>query len=299
MIFSFFKKYKKIFYTKWIYNKKNKDKYNYIINNVYKLPFIDNINKIIDKEVNKLFKKISEYSIFNKYFLSTWSKYFKNGSLCLKNVNIKIRTNNSLENFNRRFKNLFIKKNNIEPIIYVDNLIAIAFENKDFYLNQINKKSKFISKNKIYKINKNYYDLNKEEQNVLFKELEIFDEELIENPIINDIPSSDINLDNKEIENNIINNEDKFYNNYKSKNNDLNNSRFLYWKDNSCSFDSFICIFIYTIQPFAHVLKTNKNFELFIKFIKFINNHNFNKESIFFMKNMKILIKLINVIYLI
>lgn len=33
---------------------------------------------------------------------------------------------------------------------------------------------------------------------------------------------------------------------------------------------------------FAHVIKTNKKFDLFIKFIKFINNHNFNKESIYF-----------------
>ena len=37
--------------------KNNKEKYDYIINNVYKLPFKDNIKNNIDKEINRLFKK--------------------------------------------------------------------------------------------------------------------------------------------------------------------------------------------------------------------------------------------------
>ncbi len=119
----------------------NKKKYDYIIKNCYKLPFIEDINKKIDKEINKIFKKKGDYCKFNKYFLSTWSSYFKSRALCLKNVNIKIRTNNSLENFNRHFKSLFYNKNKIENINYVDNLISVSLDIKDFYINEINKKT--------------------------------------------------------------------------------------------------------------------------------------------------------------
>ena len=90
-----------------------------------------------------------------------------------KNVNIKISTNNSLENFNRRFKKLFLNKNKTESINYVDNLISIALDNKDFYISEINKKSKIISKNKLNLINKeNAKDISYDEKSVIINEIE-------------------------------------------------------------------------------------------------------------------------------
>ena len=48
-------------------NKENIDKYNYIINKVSELPFKDNIDKHIVKEINKIFKN-KIYKEFKEYF---------------------------------------------------------------------------------------------------------------------------------------------------------------------------------------------------------------------------------------
>ena len=100
----------------------------YLIAEVYKLPFKKKINKTLDKDIDKICKKNELYE-----------------DLILKDIDKKIRTNNSLENFNRIFKNLLSKKSNIELVIYVDNLIEITQDVKEFYISQINKKSKKIS----------------------------------------------------------------------------------------------------------------------------------------------------------
>ena len=83
--------------------KKNKKHYNYIIKSVYKLPFKDNIDKIIEKEIKNICKKnkFYNYKDFGKYFEDQWVKYFKDKSLVLRNIHKKAKTNNSLENFNR------------------------------------------------------------------------------------------------------------------------------------------------------------------------------------------------------
>jgi len=177
MLFHYLKNIRKYLIQNGFTKNVNKAKYDYIIQNCYKLPFIEDINKNICKEINKIFKKKGDYFKFNKYFTSTWSCYFKNGALCLKNVNIKICTHNSLENFNRRFKNLFFNKSKIENINYVDNLISIALDNKDFYINEINKKSKNISKNKLKLIHKeNTNDISKEELSLIINEIESFED---------------------------------------------------------------------------------------------------------------------------
>ena len=93
----------------------NMDKYNYIIKKCYKLPFKKNINKYINKEIKS-----------ERYFNNQWTDYFKNKSLCLEKIAIKFRTTNSLENFNRIFKNEFNKKGEIDIVIYVDTLITIT-----------------------------------------------------------------------------------------------------------------------------------------------------------------------------
>ena len=68
----------------------------------------------------------------------------------------------------------------------------------------------------------------------------------------------------------------------------LNNQKFLLWKENSCSFNSFLCIFLYSIKPILELednanlynktKKNNAKFCLFIIFIELINNNNFKKK---------------------
>jgi len=83
----------------------NIPKYDYIISNIYYLPFKKNIQNNINKEIDKICKKNKFYKKFNDYLKSQWSFYFENQSLVLREGNVKFRTNNSLENFNRYFKN--------------------------------------------------------------------------------------------------------------------------------------------------------------------------------------------------
>lgn len=208
-----------------------------------------------------------------------------------KNANIKISTNNSLENFNRRFKKLFLNKNKTESINYVDNLISIALDNKDFYISEINKNSKIISKNKLNLINKeNAKDISYDEQSVIISEIESSEDLLTEINDSNKIYIS--NIDKKNNGNNLINNNEignQFSCIIKTE---LNNHKFLIWKDNSCSLDSFLCIFLYCINPLLELKenlnlyndeKNNNNiFELFLKFIDFINSKHFNEENIYF-----------------
>ena len=57
---------------------------------------------------------------FILYFEEQWLSYFKDGSLQLDEINIKFRTNNSLENFNRRLKSNFHSRKNINIIKFID-----------------------------------------------------------------------------------------------------------------------------------------------------------------------------------
>ena len=108
MLFSLCEKHS--VYNKYT-NKGNIDIYNCIINKVSELPF---------KEINKIFKN-KIYKEFKEYFSKQWLLYFKNKILILRGVNTKIRTNNSLEIFNRIFKHNINMKNNMELITYIDN----------------------------------------------------------------------------------------------------------------------------------------------------------------------------------
>ena len=98
-----------------------------------------NINKNINKEIKTLFGKNIDYEEFERYFNNQWTDYFKNKSLCLEKIAIKFRTTNSLENFNRVFKNEFNKKGEIDIVIYVDTLITITKEQKEYFENELNK----------------------------------------------------------------------------------------------------------------------------------------------------------------
>ena len=80
----------------------------------FKLPFKKNIDKNINKEINKICNIDKFYNDFKNYFINQWIFYFKNKSLVLYKENIKFRTNNSLENFNRFFKNNLNMKANMK-----------------------------------------------------------------------------------------------------------------------------------------------------------------------------------------
>ena len=73
------------------------------------------------------------------YFNEQWLEYFNNGILELNDINIKFRTNNSLENFNRKFKQYFQKKTNVNIINYVD-ILAEEVVNHENYLIEENRK---------------------------------------------------------------------------------------------------------------------------------------------------------------
>ena len=57
----------------------------------------------------------------------------------MDNINIKFRTTNSLENFNRIFKNEFNQKGEVENTIYIDTLITIFKEQNDFFQKELEK----------------------------------------------------------------------------------------------------------------------------------------------------------------
>ena len=76
---------------------------------------------------------------FILYFEEQWLSYFKDGSLQLDEINIKFRTNNSLENFNRRLKSNFHSRKNINIINFIDILVD-EVQNHEAYLIEENRK---------------------------------------------------------------------------------------------------------------------------------------------------------------
>ena len=242
--------------------KKNKSHYDYIIKNVYKLPFKSNIEKNIDKEIKKICKKNSFYKDFCQYFLDEWSKYFKDNSLVLKDIHIKIRTNNSLENFNRTFKHSFNMKSNMNFIKYIDNLLDLAINQVEFFKEHLN-----IQQKKKVNTNDNSNNENIDENlNELEKEIE--DEISKENISLSDTENIDKINDNININN--------------LAKDDLNNFKVFLNEYNSCSFDSYTILFINGILPnisnsellnnnkYLYDLTSNNEFELYLNFINFI-----------------------------
>ena len=70
----------------------------------------------------------------------------------MDNINIKFRTTNSLENFNRVFKNEFNQKGEIENTIYIVTLITIFKEQNDIFQKELEKQPKENKKNKTKKL---------------------------------------------------------------------------------------------------------------------------------------------------
>ena len=63
----------------------------------YKLPFIKNIEKEIKSKIEEICKKDKIYKDFKKYFNNQWGVYFKNKTLCLKDIDKKLTDAKILE----------------------------------------------------------------------------------------------------------------------------------------------------------------------------------------------------------
>ena len=153
-----------------------------------------------------------------------WSKYFKDKSLVLNDVHIKVRTNNSLENFNRTIKHSYNIKRNMKLIKYIDTLLKFAKNQIEFFKEKLNalQKKKIISNN-------NDNDDNLEDN------FEEFEKEI-------EFEISKENLSCSETETN-DNRPNNISINSLSNNNLINFKAFLN-ENNSCLFDSFLILFI-------------------------------------------------------
>ena len=259
--------------------KKKLEDYKYIIDNCYNLPFKKNIDKNIEKEIKLIFKKNKNYNQFLDYFNNQWVDYFKNKTLCLENINIKFRTTNSLENFNRVFKNEFNQKGEIENTLYVDTLITLYKEQNEYFQKEIEKqpKEKKRNKRKSSVDSKESEDSIKLEMENMIKEIE--EDKDSENKSGNSIVIISSSSSSKDDSNNLNDIQDN-----------LNRKKSFKWDKNSCSFDSFISIFIHSILPLIKDIINNKkikkkfttNFELYLKFINNIIDKYENKEMNFY-----------------
>ena len=265
--FHYMKNIRKFLIKNGFTKKINMDKYNYIIKKCYNLPFKKNINKNINKEIKTLFGKNIDYEEFERYFKNQWTDYFKNKSLCLEKIAIKFRTTNSLENFNRVFKNEFNKKGEIDIVIYVDTLITITKEQKEYFENELNKQPEKsnLSDGKIKKKDNSEEEMSSD--NELKKLMEEFEQSSNEENNSLDISDHSENSDQE----------------ISSQN--LNNKVGFIWDKNSCAFDSFITIFIYSIYP--HISNNlieinNQKFKEYIIFIDEIIAEYLNKEIKFY-----------------
>lgn len=68
------------------------------------MPFKNNINKNIKESIKTFKEKFPISEGFYNYFYDNWILFFEQNILVLNNVDIKLRTNNSLENFNKLLK---------------------------------------------------------------------------------------------------------------------------------------------------------------------------------------------------
>ena len=150
----------------------------------------------------------------------------------LKIILYVFRTNNSLENFNRFLKYNIEMEGDMNIISFMDKLIIIAREQINFYKNSINKQQK---KGNINKNKDIYNDIDfDEEKDIILKELDKIN---INIDIITDISEEDrVSFNEKESES--FNDESSLIKH------SLNMRKGLLNEKLSCSFDSYITIFI-------------------------------------------------------
>ena len=246
--------------------KKNKLIHDEIIKFFGSLPFKKDVNKKIKDYVLNYKKTYPlKEELFN-YFFNQWIPFFEKNVLSLNNINIKIRTNNSLENFSKLLKKQFLKKGAQEPYIFLD-VIMNEVVKHEAYINNINSKtfnnaSKSILNGTSLKDIDNDKDFFQEINNIIFD-------------IVNNNRNEDINESIESKDNNQIiektNLNKKCENVNKRKILDLNseNKKFFWLINNmhSCYYDSFYTIFIFSLFKYIK-LEISSNITLASK----INN---------------------------
>ena len=145
---------------------------------------------------------------FVTYFEQTWINFFKDETLKLDDTNIKFRTNNILERFNRTLKKYFGKKKNISLKNYIDILIEEVNSHEEYLINENKKPYKLIANNYL----KGNIPLENNNNNIEFYEKVYLE-------IMNDFKENLICGDNynDEKDNNNINNYNIFRNDLKEK----------------------------------------------------------------------------------
>ena len=178
--------------------------------NIYKLlPFIKiNYKKVINYIKQKSIMKYECLENFVTYFEQTWINFFKDETLKLDDTNIKFRTNNILERFNRTLKKYFGKKKNISLKNYIDILIEEVNSHEEYLINENKKPYKLIANNYL----KGNIPLETNNNNIEFYEKVYLE-------IMNDFKENLICGDNynDEKDNNNINNYNIFRNDLKEK----------------------------------------------------------------------------------
>ena len=166
--------------------KENKKEYNKIIDFASKLPLKKNISNNYEKEINTFFKKNKNLNILKDYLNKQWKEYFINKSLELNKIEVKFRTNNAIENYNKRFKEMVGMNANMQSSIFIDNITNDILHHIECIRNIENKNP--------HK-NKSKYSIKKENEINNIDELK--DSSL--NDLINDILNEDnSNFDNDE-----------------------------------------------------------------------------------------------------
>ena len=238
---------------------KRKKEHDEIIKFFVDLPFINNINITINDKIDKFKKKYPIDEEFYNYFNNYWIPFFEQKILVLKDVDIKLRTNNSLENFNKLLKKHFFKKGIQEPYLFLDVIMdeVIIHEN---YINKINSKSfDNLAKSKIRgtSIKKKDNDTNFLSE---IKNLILDIESNFTNNINNYIKENNIEETKIDEFNNI--NRNNNIETYLFDNSLSNRKKTFNWLINykcSCSLDSFYTIFIFSLIKYIKSNNIIKN----------------------------------------
>ena len=241
--FHFLQNIRKYLQKNGLTSKKNIEIYNAILNICKSLPFKNlKYNALINYISKNCYIPKEILDDFLVYFKDQWLQYFNNENLKLNDINIKFRTINSLENFNRTFKYCFQKKSKINIIYYIEILIEKVIKHENFLIEENRKPLELISNNKLRGKNVEKEDNCK----LLFYE---------------NISKEILEYDMKKNYEEVIMTEDDTDNNIEncSKGNNLE-PRFLGWIENSCRYDTFFYIYCFSIKnEIKDVLKSYNN----------------------------------------
>ena len=226
--FHYLQNIRKYFQTKGLTKNIYKSFYNNIISTCKSLPFKNIKGKELINLIKNNYKCLEKIKIdkelenpqtileeFINYFENQWLKYFEKDILNLNKLNIKFRSNNCLENFNRQLKKYSGEKKHLNLVTYVDLLMKEVMRHEDYIIAETKKPLKKISKNKKTDINldsnftKDYLEIAEEIMNYHYDNNNL---NINENNVIY-INNFDNNSNGKDIKNDLIHVEEIYKNN--------------------------------------------------------------------------------------